>query len=214
MNDEYDVVFEDDDAIITSGRTMKADLMGVVIDTCKGLPDVWQKMGQEKQQDFIDSIEKRVSDLIDKCVRTIASDNRPYVYAKLDQVTFKGSIEAKIKIGAPGGHVPDGVLQLAESTGQQVMIIVPQVEDYAGSEDELPEAQEDQPDLLDTASDELFDEALEFAQDRGQVTISALQRELMIGYNRAARLIDLMVASDYLVSEDGSATFSVPKEAA
>lgn len=204
MNAKIETVeFEDDDIIITSGHTMKADLMGTIIDTCKGLPDTWQKMSQEKQQDFIDSIEKRVTDLVEKCVRTIASDGRPYVYAKLDQVTFKGSIEAKIKIGAPGGNIPEGVLDLAESTGQQVMIIVPQIEAYEGSEDELPTAENDQPDLLDSASDPLYDDALEFVQQSERVTISALQRELLIGYSRAARLMNIMVSNGYLEEVNG-----------
>jgi DNA segregation ATPase FtsK/SpoIIIE-like protein len=73
-----------------------------------------------------------------------------------------------------------------------VMIILPGLGGYTASESDKPTAQEDQPDLLDSASDDLYDEAVAFATETGTISISALQRELKVGYNRAARLVDIM----------------------
>src|SRR5437667_12009978 len=40
--------------------------------------------------------------------------------------------------------------------------------------------------------DELLDKAIEVVQQHGRASVSLLQRKLRIGYQRAARLIDLM----------------------
>ena len=183
----------DETVFSTSAHTMHTDLMGVVINTCKALPNVWQKMNEEQQQDFINSIDRQIKELVTCCVKTIAADDRPYVLAKVAQVTFKGPVEAKMVIARnPDGSMPSGAHDIADQTGQQVMIILPSIEDYAATEDDKPTAQEDQPDLLDSASDDLYDEAVAFATETGTISISALQRELKVGYNRAARLVDIM----------------------
>ena len=41
-------------------------------------------------------------------------------------------------------------------------------------------------------SDELYDEALNIVKSEGKASTSFLQRKLQIGYNRAARIIDIM----------------------
>ena len=41
-------------------------------------------------------------------------------------------------------------------------------------------------------SDELYPQALEIIKSEGKASTSFLQRKLQIGYNRAARIIDMM----------------------
>ena len=43
--------------------------------------------------------------------------------------------------------------------------------------------------------DELYDAALELIKNEGKASTSFLQRKLQIGYNRAARIIDMMEAN-------------------
>ncbi|RKD27004.1 hypothetical protein BEP19_00040 [Ammoniphilus oxalaticus] len=52
--------------------------------------------------------------------------------------------------------------------------------------------------------DELFEEALLFTIEQGQASSSSLQRRFRIGYNRAARLIDLMEAEGFVSGQSGS----------
>jgi DNA segregation ATPase FtsK/SpoIIIE, S-DNA-T family len=52
--------------------------------------------------------------------------------------------------------------------------------------------------------DELFYEACEFVVDQGGASTSSLQRRFKIGYNRAARLIDLMEGQGYISEARGS----------
>ncbi len=190
---------------MTSAHHMHTDLMGVVINTCKALPNVWQKLNEEQQQDFIDSIDKQIKELVISCVKTIAADDRPYVLAKVAQVTFKGPVEAKMVIARNlDGSMPSGAHDIADQTGQQVMIILPSIEDYEPQEGDKPTAQEDQPDLLDSASDELYDEALALVRETGRATISNIQATLKIGYNRAARLIEIMEHAGEISAPDSS----------
>ncbi|MDP4085894.1 MAG: DNA translocase FtsK [Bacillota bacterium] len=52
--------------------------------------------------------------------------------------------------------------------------------------------------------DELFYEACEFVVDQGGASTSSLQRRFKIGYNRAARLMDLMEGHGYISGSNGS----------
>jgi DNA segregation ATPase FtsK/SpoIIIE, S-DNA-T family len=52
--------------------------------------------------------------------------------------------------------------------------------------------------------DELFYEACEFVVDQASASTSSLQRRFKIGYNRAARLMDLMEQNGYISGANGS----------
>lgn len=56
----------------------------------------------------------------------------------------------------------------------------------------------------DTGADALYDEALAFIIDSGKTSISALQRKLSIGYNRAANIIESMEQDGVLSAPDNS----------
>ena len=55
----------------------------------------------------------------------------------------------------------------------------------------------------DEEADELYDQAVEFVTESRRASISAVQRKLRIGYNRAARLIETMEQAG-IVSEMNS----------
>jgi len=46
--------------------------------------------------------------------------------------------------------------------------------------------------LSDDGEDELYNQALEIIKTEGKASTSFLQRKLQIGYNRAARIVDMM----------------------
>ena len=51
-------------------------------------------------------------------------------------------------------------------------------------------------------SDELFDQAVAFVLESRKTSISALQRQLRIGYNRAANLVDALENAGVLSPAD------------
>lgn len=70
---------------------------------------------------------------------------------------------------------------------------------YLFSKEEL----EQQVQSYDMGDDPLYHEALLFVAEQGQASASALQRRFRIGYNRAARLIEMMEADGYVAGQNG-----------
>ena len=58
----------------------------------------------------------------------------------------------------------------------------------------------------------MYDEAVEFVLDSRKASISAVQRKLRVGYNRAARLIETMEAAGVVsaMNSNGSREVLVP----
>ena len=61
----------------------------------------------------------------------------------------------------------------------------------------------DQVEISDDEYDEKYQQALDFVISTRQASISGVQRALRIGYNRAARIIDLMEKQGIVASSDG-----------
>jgi S-DNA-T family DNA segregation ATPase FtsK/SpoIIIE len=61
----------------------------------------------------------------------------------------------------------------------------------------------DEEDYGDDA-DEFIREAISFVTDRGKASVSMLQRQFRIGYNRAARMMDMLEARGIVGPEDGA----------
>jgi DNA segregation ATPase FtsK/SpoIIIE, S-DNA-T family len=68
---------------------------------------------------------------------------------------------------------------------------------------QLESEEEDIADLQDE-EDDLFPQALEVLRTTGRASTSMLQRRLKIGYNRAARIMDLMEARGIVGPDNGS----------
>jgi S-DNA-T family DNA segregation ATPase FtsK/SpoIIIE len=76
-------------------------------------------------------------------------------------------------------------------------------------EEREPEYLFEQEELLKKAQvmedeDDLFYEACEFIIDQGGASTSSLQRRFKIGYNRAARLMDILETNGYITASNGS----------
>ena len=53
-------------------------------------------------------------------------------------------------------------------------------------------------------ADELLSDAIDLVVKSGQASVSMLQRRFRIGYNRAARIMDMMEARGIVSAQDGS----------
>ena len=61
--------------------------------------------------------------------------------------------------------------------------------------------------------DPLYDQAVKYVISSGKTSISAVQRQMRIGYNRAARLVDQMEAAGVLSAPEhnGNRSLMVPQ---
>lgn len=57
---------------------------------------------------------------------------------------------------------------------------------------QLPQDKKDNGKTNESERDELYEEVIEYARQTGEISISLIQRKFKIGYNRAARIMDLL----------------------
>ncbi len=99
-----------------------------------------------------------------------------------------------------GNFISDGEIErVIEYVCSQQMAI------YDTSMDEIPEshmAGEDSP--QEEYDDPLYDQVVEFAVQTGKISASLLQRRFKVGYNRAARIVDLLEERGIVGPQNGS----------
>ena len=79
-----------------------------------------------------------------------------------------------------------------------------QVESVDYNSDILTRIEKSDPDNSEDEGDELLSDAVELVVKSGQASVSMLQRRFRIGYNRAARIMDMMEARSIVGPQDGS----------
>ena len=79
-----------------------------------------------------------------------------------------------------------------------------QVKDASYDQDVLTRIERVDTGGADEDTDELLPEAIELVVRSGQASVSMLQRRFRIGYNRAARIVDMMEARGIVSAQDGS----------
>lgn len=127
---------------LQAAETLGVDLLSALVDELKVAPDVWQKLSEEAQGEVIERLRRRVQTLAGRAVQIIAAQGRPTVKATVDSVQFKDGIKAVFTLpaSAPSRH------ELADSTGQTVLVVLADAEPLLGGMDAVrPEP--DQPAL-------------------------------------------------------------------
>ena len=91
-------------------------------------------------------------------------------------------------------------------------IYVDEVTKEEGAVIGMPSLSSDSSEDLDGESDELYDEAVAFVTESRRASISAVQRRLRVGYNRAARMIETMEGAGIIsaMSSSGNREVLVP----
>lgn len=115
-----------------AAETMHGDLMSIVLDEIKNIPDVWQKLGEQEQDDLIYRVKQRTRASIETCVRMIAAEGFDRVRATVESVTVKDGIKAVLKLSQhdPARH------ELVDSTGTTVYIVLADPEAFAGGSEQ------------------------------------------------------------------------------
>lgn len=79
-----------------------------------------------------------------------------------------------------------------------------QVNDAEYNKDVIMRIEKSEVGGAETDSDELLPDAIELVVSSGQASVSMLQRRFRIGYNRAARIMDMMESRNIVGKQDGS----------
>lgn len=181
------------DHIGMTAETIGHDLLAACLDEFKAMPDVWQKLNQEQQDEVIERVRKRVEENVRQAVGLIAAQGGIVVAADLESISIKDGIKATVKIHR--GNQPSAKQALFESANRPCMLVVTDATDFMHGADDV-KGDPDQRGLgLDDeggCDDPLYEEAVMWVRSTGRPSISLVQRHLQLGYNRAARLIEAM----------------------
>lgn len=117
-------------ALNLARETMTGDLRDCLLDFLKHdkNPLPWNMQGEEKQREIIAKVEQAVGGAVEKSVRIIASDGRPVMVAKLDQVVVKDGIKAVCHMS----KLDPQRYQLMDAQGSEVLLVVTGADPYQG----------------------------------------------------------------------------------
>lgn len=190
-----------------ASETLGHDLLQVLLQEVRALPDVWPKLNEKKQAAVIERFTSVVTRATTHAVKLIAAGGNPTISGILESVAIKEGIKATFKVSQfdPMRH------ELIDSQGKVCLLVVANAADHLGGMDQV-KPDPDQGELLngggefedDVANaeaetgpghlDPLYTEAVQFVVRTRRPAISAIQRELKVGYNRAARMLEAMEA--------------------
>ncbi|PTS84019.1 cell division protein FtsK [Pseudomonas sp. HMWF032] len=194
--------------MVLAHQLMVHDLVEAALFELRNIKTPFSKLNEENQQEVIDRITEQANEVVHTAIGIISSrsvDTIPIKIAdskfKEKSITVTGSVDAQ----DPNRH---GLIDLSGKLA--LLVLAPN--DYAEGVDgirgerdqrELPLSaaelaagmgldREPEEGTWGTAADPLYQEAVAFVIESQRASISAVQRKLKIGYNRAARLIEAL----------------------
>lgn len=208
--------------MVLAHELMVHDLVEAALFELRNIKTPFLRLGEDDQQEVIDRITEKASDVVRSAVSIIASRGATTIEltmkeAKFDakKLTATGIIDAK----APNRK------ELIDSAGHLCLLVMAPDDYHEGTDfvkperdqHELPlsvseivsgmglERQREEEDLPD-GPDSLYGEAVSFVRSTRRASISAIQRHLKVGYNRAARMLEQMETEGVVtaISSNGS----------
>lgn len=197
---------DDDDLVGGILALSHGSLTKAFIEEIQNAPTSWQKMSEADQREVIERCKKRAAKHITKVANAILNRGFAHCEAFVDTVTHKDGCKATLKTTDE-----EGGLELARRQGENVLVVFTDEAEYIEGAENFPTASPDQGDFLSDNSldmvtdseadalpaetleaDPLFEQAVDFVIAENNASISALQHELKIGYNRAERMLEQM----------------------
>lgn len=199
---------------------MVHDIVDAQLFELRNIKTPFPRLGEEDQQEVIDRLTKRASEVVRSAVGIIGSRGATTIEVTMKEVKFdskKLTLTGIVDAKDPNRH------ELIDSAGHLCLLVMAPDDYYEGTDfvkperdqHELPlsaseivagmglERQQEEEELPD-GPDPLYQEALAFVRDTRRASTSAIQRHLKIGYNRATRMIEQMEADGVVTPIDSN----------
>lgn len=190
------------------------DLVNAGLFELKNLHSPYSKLNEGQQQEVIDRLSEAATEAVHNAIAIISSRNVSTIEVTMKEVKFNSkqlTLTSIVDAKDPNRH------DLIDSAGRLCLLVMAP-DDYAEGLDfiqpdrdqaEFPlhvseligslfsgqsggaGEQDDEPDFIGD-QDPLYAEAVQFVAETRRASISAVQRKLKVGYNRAARMLEWM----------------------
>lgn len=194
-----------EELFITSAEYLGQDILAFIIQELKAMPKVWQQLSEHEQQSIIDRATEHTESAVRAATGIIFSEGCISVIGDIEGVAIKDEIKATIRIMR--NNEQESLTALFTHHNQPCRVLLTGANVFTGGIEGSLKPDPDQADLLEI--DPLFDEAVLIVKASKKASISFIQRELRIGYNRAARIIDQLENSGIVSAADHSGARTV-----
>ena len=208
------------------------DLVNAGLFELKNLHSPYSKLNEGQQQEVIDRLSEAATEAVHNAIAIISSRNVSTIEVTMKEVKFNSkqlTLTSIVDAKDPNRH------DLIDSAGRLCLLVMAP-DDYAegldfiqpdrdqaefplhvseltgslfGSQSGGPGEQDNEPEFVG-GQDPLYAEAVQFVAETRRASISAVQRKLKIGYNRAARMLEWMETQGIVTAMDTNGGRDVP----
>lgn len=192
---------------------MHGNLTQAFVEEMQNLEKPWAKLSEAQMRDAIDRCKDRAEHHIRTIANAIGSRGHERCEALIEQVTVKDGYRVVLKVAGD-----ENGISCVRRQGHNIVVVFADEDDFING-GTFPEPMKDQPGFFDDNAakvvdddsdqaadsgdiDQLYDQAVDFVVTEGKVSIDAVQRELRVGYNRAARLVETMEVNEIVSPVD------------
>lgn len=194
--------------ITTETQTIASDSMGkdllcFLVQEFKALPKPWQQLSEHDQNEVLDRARLKVESIVHDAVSILSGNGWVSVLADIEGIAIKDHVKVTLKVTRGNSEI--AMHELYGSRNQPCRVVLCSPEAYTGGMDAIKgEADQRVIDLNaeEGAEEPLLDQAIDFVRATNKTGISAVQRKLRIGYNRAARIIEELEQRGVLTGVD------------
>lgn len=196
--------------------TLSGDLRDAMLTRFRDVNTAWSAMSEDRQRELVEGLEMAARDLVRKTVRLLTKHDFPRCVVQLGEIKIVGGDKSRIE----GKIIASNISENREVLGDHVATLVQLVcidSDAFMGERAPAEIDPDQPELPNGEGDpeaatipsDMVRKARDVILNERTASTSLIQRKLAIGYNKAARIIEMLEAEGFISAPDATGKRSI-----
>lgn len=195
--------------------TLSGDLRDAMLMRFRDINTAWSAMSEDRQRDLAEGLEMAARDLVRKTVRLLTSYDYPRCVVDLGEIKIVGGDKARIEGKIIAANVSEYREVLGDHVNTKVLLLCVDSDTFMGErapaaidpdQPELPSGEADdgsEPEVGAIPSDMVRKARDLILRERIASTLF-VQRRLAIGYNKAARIIEMLEAEGFISAPDAT----------